>query len=242
MTGGAVDAHKAAVARARSARRVVFDLHACAPGQVVAPLRLRVGGVPAPPVHVDLRVPQAPPAPPRRDSKPAWSWPTGGAIAAIAAALWWRQRSRRHQAATNARATEPRAASAVSTPAQPGPVLRLRLTVVTGVRRGRSCDIDASVTSLGRKAGASDLLADDPAVLPRHCDIAIEPGRCRLVSTPGASLLINGAPSPGGGIVRDGDTATLGHTELRLRTVADRTVPLAALDGLHTEAPPRAAR
>jgi hypothetical protein len=69
-------------------------------------------------------------------------------------------------------------------------------------------------------AGRRGLGLRQPGVLPHHGSIVVEGNEVRLETTPGAALLLNGAPAGERTALRVGDRLTLGDPGVELQLVA----------------------
>ncbi len=138
-------------------------------------------------------------------------------------------------------ADEPRAVTV-------GPGTKLRLTFVSGARKGAILDLGGSVIRLGRAAGNTVATPDDRMVSAQHAKIVRLEDRYVLIDLDSRNgTLLNGerverAP------VDDGDTVALGHggPELRLQILpedlADRTAQATVVIPNFAELAARAAR
>ena len=170
-------------------------------------------------------VPEAP-KPPASGPSP-WIWAAGGGLLLLVLILWLIARRRAGTAAETA-VTEP----IPDTPAPPerpplpetpppapppsGPTLQL--VVVSGQRRGQrlSLILDGPKT-IGRAAGCDLVLADDPEVSHRHCQLRLSAPHL-LIEDLGSTnhTRVNGVPIEAAYALAYGDVLGIGRTELRV--------------------------
>lgn len=98
------------------------------------------------------------------------------------------------------------------------PVLKLKLTVVNGVQKGRAYHLDLAERVILGRAGSCDLSLDnDVEVSSQHALLQISQGKVSVLdlnSTNGT--LVNGVPIHNDYPLRSGDLLLLGRTELRI--------------------------